>query len=383
MTFGGKSMARSLTGVSALFLRNLFFRGLYQSQLRIQAGRFFLRKNRGTLILLIVVLSGAYRAWSACTPPDPIAVQLKTRHDAAIYAELGIWFAQQHQYACATESFKTAVAADPASARYTYLLGLSLYSAGLPGEAVEPLQKSIGLDPKYVDAYLTLGAAFDQMGDRAKAEAQWRLALTILPQSALALDNLSRDLLADGNYSSVIALLKPMADRGSLTTPLLVKLSVAYSKSGLLEDASALLYQALRANPSSLPLVEALAGVLILQMRVQEAAEIVKTAASQHPHDVSVQVLYLRTLVLANDTAHAEAISRVLLTSSPNDWEVLYLTGFLKLLEGNYPAAQSYLEQSVTQKSDYSESRFDLGVDLARMKEYSAAKEQLQKANAL
>ncbi len=335
------------------------------------------------LLLIVAVLGGTCRAWSMCTPPDAIAAQLKTRHDAAIYAQLGMWFADRHQYVCASDSFRNAVAADPASARYTYLLGLSLYSDGHASEAVHPLQQAISLDPKDVDAYMALGAAFDQMGNRGEAETQWRQALAVAPQSVLALDNLSRDLLADGNYSSVITLLKPLADAGSLTVPLSVKLSVAYSKSGLLDDASALLHTTLRANPSSLPVVEALAGVLILQTRVQEATGIVRTAVTQHPHDKDVQVLYLRTLVLANDTAQAEALSRALLVSNPNNWEVLYLTGSLKLFEGDYPASQKYLERSVALKPDDAESRFDLGVALARMKAESAAKEQLQKAIAL
>lgn len=330
--------------------------------------------------LTLVAASGSSRAWSICTPPHSLSSQLKTQHDAAIEVEVGVWFADRHQYVCASDFFKKAAAADPASARDKYLLGLSLYSAGRPAEAVSPLRQSIARDPKRVNAYLTLGAALDQMGNRADAETQWRLALAVAPQSALALDNLSRDLLADGNYGSVIALLKPHADTGSLSVPLAVKLSVAYSKSGLLGDASAILHATLRANPSSIPVAEALAGVLILQMRVQEATEIVKVAAAQHPHNKEVQVLYLRTLVFANDTAQAEALSRALLASSPNNWEVQYLAGFLKLLEGDYRASQKYLQQSVALKPDNAECRFDLGVALAGMKANSAAKEQLQKA---
>lgn len=342
-----------------------------------------MRKILPVCILAIATLGGIRFAWSACTPPDSIAVQLKTRHDAAIYAELGAWFGGRHQYACAADSFRKAATIDPASARYGYLLGLSLYSAGQAGEAVKPLQQSILLDPKPVDAYLALGAALDQTGNRTDAEAQWRLALAIDPHSAVALDNLSRDLLADRNYSSVIALLKPMDASGQLTIPLAVNLSVAYSKSGLLEDASALLQAKLHDNPSSLPLVEALAGALILEMRVQEATEIVRTAAERYPHDEDVQVLYLRTLVLAGDTAQAEALSHTLLISSPHNWEVLYLAGFLKMQEGKYAASRDYLEQSVALKPDDADTRFDLGVALARTKANTAAKKQLQRAIAL
>ena len=335
------------------------------------------------ILLAIVGVCEVPSAWSTCTPPASFATQLKTRHDADIYAQLGSWYGDRHQYACAVEAFRHAVAIDPASAHFNYLLGLSLYSQGRTKEAVQPLRQSIQSNPQSIDAFLTLGAVFDTMGNRADAEAQWRQAIAIDSQSTLAFDHLSRDLLADKNYNAVIALLKPMAASGKLAVPLLVNLSVAYSKSGLLEDASDLLHTSLRDNPASLPLIKALAGVLILQMRVEEATTLVKEAAGQFPHDRGMQVLYLRTLVLAGGAAKAEALSHTLLASDPHDEEVLYLTGFLKLQAGDYVAARRYLEQSVALKPDDPDSRFDLGVALARTKAESAAKEQLQQAIAL
>jgi len=335
------------------------------------------------LLLTIVGVCETPSGWSACVPPGSIEAQLKTRRDADIFAQLGTWFGDRHQYACAAEAFRKAVAIDPASAHFNYLLGLSLYSQGHVEEAVKPLQQSIQSNAQSVDAYLTLGAVFDRMGKRANAEVQWRQAIAIDPQSTLAFDNLSRDLLADANYSAVIALLKPMTASSKLTVPLLVNLSVAYSKSGLLADASDLLHGALRDNPTSLPLIKALAGVLILQMRVEEATTLVKKAAGQFPDDRGMQVLYLRTLVLAGDAAKAEALGHTLLTAEPRNWEILYLTGFLKLQSGDYVAARKYLEQSVALKPDDPDSRFDLGVALASTKVDSAAKEQLQKAIAL
>lgn len=335
------------------------------------------------VLLAIVGICEVPSGWSACVPPGSIAAQLKTRHDADTYAQLGTWFGDRHQYACAAEAFRNAVAIDPASARFNYLLGLSLYSQGRAEEAVQPLRQSIQSNPQSVDAYLTLGAAFDKMGNRADAEAQWRQAIAIDPQSTLAFDNLSRDLLADANYGAVISLLKPMAASGRLTIPLLVNLSVAYSKSGLLADASDLLHGALRDSPTSLSLIKALAGVLILQMRVEEATALVEKATEQFPHDVGIQVLYFRTLVLAGDAAKAEALSHTLLAADPHNWEVLYLTGFMKMQSGDYVAARRYLEQSVALKPDDPDSHFDLGVALARTKADNAAKEQLQKAIAL
>src|SRR5271170_5150790 len=154
MASGGKSAAQSLRQFSERFICRLSFRGL----LLVKAGRsnyFFAGRLLSAYVLAITPIGGVPCAWSACTPPASIAAQLKTRHDAAIYAELGSWFGDRHQYACSADAFREAVSIDPMSARYAYLLGLSLYSAGRAGEAVKPLQQSIRLDPKNIDAYMT------------------------------------------------------------------------------------------------------------------------------------------------------------------------------------------------------------------------------------
>jgi tetratricopeptide (TPR) repeat protein len=311
-----------------------------------------------------------------------MVAKLRVRSDALVYADLGRWFADHKQFGCAAQAFRKAVALQPDSSQYSYLLGLSLYSAGQPNAAIAPLQQSLRLDPGGAAPRLTLGAAFEAAGKRTEAETVWRVALAGDPNSSVALESLSRDLLADNNDAAVITLLRPRAAVGNLPDPLSIDLSVAYSKSGLLEDASDLLHKTLRSHPSSLPVAEALAGVMILQSRFQEALAVLSPVVRQHPADTPTQILYLRTLVLAHDPG-AETFGKHLLTKNAQQWEVLYLMGLMREEADDYTGAKDYLAQSIVRNPAYADAHYRLGVAWNALKNGAVAKEQLEKAIAL
>jgi Flp pilus assembly protein TadD len=311
-----------------------------------------------------------------------MARKLRGVPDAALYADLGAWYADHKQFSCAAEVFGKAAALQPDSARYQYLLGLSLYSSKRSGDAIDPLRRALRIQPEFLDAHMTLAAALDARDNRAAAEAQWRLALAVDPHSTLALDSLSRDLLADRNYSDVIALLGPLAAAGNLTDGLAVDLSAAYSQSGLLQESAETLQRRLQVSPSSLPVAEALSGVLMLQSRFQDAVEVLAPIAKQNPADMRAQVLYLQTLVLAHD-AGAEKVGERLLASSPRNWELLYFMGILHQQGNDDAGAQSFLRRSIAAKPDNADAHYRLAMVLTALKQSSAAKEQLQRAAQL
>ena len=276
---------------------------------------------------------------------------------------------------------------EPNSARYQYLLGLSLYADGQVADAVGSLRRSLQLDPDSTQTHLLLGTALDASNGRAAAELQWRLALAKDPKSTLALESLSRDLLADHNTSGVIALLAPLllnpADAsGALTDTLAVDLAAAYSSSGLPEDAAALLRRRLQANPASLQLAEALSGVLMLQSRFQDAVAALSAVASQHPQDLQAQILLLQTLVLAHDPG-AEALGQKLLASAPKQWELLYFLGMLHQQGDDYAAARDYFERSIAAKPGNADTHYRLGVVLSSLKDETGARQELERSIAL
>lgn len=330
-------------------------------------------------LLLAVCFSAGFAAAAACSGPPALQAKLRAHADAQSYIDLGTWFGDHSNYDCALETFRAALKLEPGSAQIYYLVGLTLLSAGHVEDAIEPLKRSIFLLPEVVKPHLLLGAAYDQLHRSDEAKAQWQAALQIDPHSTEALDAVSKSLLNDGDYASVIELLRPVPYNEDLT----LDLALAYGKSKMLDEAAQLLTKALRAHPASLRLSSALTTVLINQVHYQEAGKVAKEAALRHPHDLEAQRFYLRVLVLNGDSTIARPLARKLLAASPHDFYFLYLSGILENQAGEYGIAKDHLTQAVALDPNHYNAHYNLGVALLALKDFTGAKEQLEKSLSL
>ncbi len=250
-------------------------------------------------------------AGADCTGPAALEARLHAHAGAEDYGNLGSWFAQQRQYSCAVEAFRT--------------------------------------------------------------------ALKIKPDSRSALDGLAKSLNANGDYASVISLLRTV----HLDEPLTLDLALAYAKTDRLDHASEILTRALQTTPSSLPLAKALVTVKVNQSRLEEAVKVAGKFAQQHPGNLGAQELYLRALVLNDETALARPLGSKLLARAPHDFEVLYQNGILEREAHEYAAARGHLEQAVALDPGQPGPHFNLGLVLAKVPDAAGAKQQLQEAIAL
>jgi tetratricopeptide (TPR) repeat protein len=333
----------------------------------------------GARLALAVCFGAIPCARAACNGPQTLEAKLRAHPAADTYSALGEWFGDHHQFACAVVAFRAALKLEPGSARLSYLLGLTLYSSGDAKDALSPLEQSVQLLPEALKPHLILAAALNQLERHEEAEAAWRAALKIDPHSTIALDGLSKSLIADGDYGAAINLLR--------STPydpdLALDLALAYGKSGMLDQATEVLTQALQRTPNSLPLTSALMTVLVKENRYQEGSHLAAKAAQLHPRDLEAQRLYLRVLVLNDDMTKAAPLGRRLLAQAPHDPDFLYLNGIIEREAGQYAAARTHLTESVARNPAYYNSRYNLGVVLAQLKDFKGAKEQLEKALAL
>lgn len=349
------------------------------------ASKFFLAQGvswRG-LICAMVLVSASPCVGASCHGSPTLEAKVRAEPTARTYAALGIWFRENKHFDCAAEVFEKALQMEPGSAHLAYLLGASLYSSGNVQDAIGPLQRSVRLDPKVLQPHLILGGALDQIHDTMDAETEWRAALAIDPKSLTARTALSKDLLAEKDYRSEIALLHGTSAPEALPTNLTLDLALAYGQLGMLQEANEVLRAALHTDPTSLPLAKALSATLVLQARKEEAAGVLETAMKQHPTDLSVQLLYLRLLVIQDEAAKGQQLGSRLLKTAPHNWEVLYLNGVLEQRAGEYAAARDHLQQAVLLNPEYYESRRSLGSVLAKLKDNQGAREQLEKAIAL
>jgi tetratricopeptide (TPR) repeat protein len=213
-------------------------------------------------------------------------------------------------------------------------------------------------------------------------EAEWRKALAIDPQSVMALDSLSQNLVDQKNYASVIALLDKPGMKLNRTAVQSLNLGIAYAGRVQLEKAAAVLREGLKNKEDSLPIANELAVVLMLVGRDEEAYSIFDLALAKHPQDQHTQILSLHTLVNSNAN-RALGYSRKLLSLYSDQWELLYLAGVLECREGEYEQARAHLEHSIFLNPNYYQSQGMLGVALSGLGDLPAAKPHLDQAIAL
>lgn len=333
-----------------------------------------------TALLLAVFLGSTVAAGATCAGPAVLEARLRAHHeDAQTYVELGTWFGDHRLYDCAEQTYRAGLKLEPGSAQLYYLVGLSLYSAGRAEDAIEPLQKSIFLLPEVLKPHLLLGAAYDQLHRNDEARTQWEAALQIDPHSPEALDAVSKALIADRDYDSVIQLLRSVPYNEDLT----LDLALAYGKSKMLADAEKVLTKALRAHSASMRLSAALTTVYINQVRYQDAVRVARDSARLHPRDLEAQRFYLRVLVLNGDATLARPLARKLLAASPHDFYFLYLSGILENQAGQYAIAKDHLTQAVAIDPNHYNARYNLGVALLALKDFAGAKQELEKSLSL
>ena len=318
-------------------------------------------------------------ASAECPPPKAFAARLAGHVDAETYSDLGVWFSEHHQYACAVDAYNSGLRLQPDSPKLNLLLGLAFLSEGNANSAIPPLQKSIGVDPAALRAHLVLADAFEQVQRKDEARAEWTAALKLDPHSVIGLDGLSKNLIERGDYDSVLQLLG--TDPQDQT--LILDLAQAYEDSGRSDLSEQLLRKAIQTKPASEELSRALVFLLIKERNFEEGAKLAKKAVGLHPGTLGPQKVYLYVLAVNDDMALAKPLAAKLLKAAPHDFEVLYLNGVIEREDGNYRTARAHLEEAVNINPHDYNSRYNLGVVLNELGETKDARLQLEQALAL
>jgi tetratricopeptide (TPR) repeat protein len=330
-------------------------------------------------VLLAACMGLAATAYAECTGPQALVAKLHAQPSSDNAILLGSWFASHQQFGCAVQTFRGALKGDPKSAQLHYLEGLALFGWGHMQEAVAPIEESIRLEPQVVKPHIILASLYERTGRHAEAEEQWKQALAIDPHNVPAFEGLSAALLARQDNIGVIGLLQSAPH----TEQLAINLAKAYGTLNYIDEANAVLTEALKAFPGSVPLASAMAVVLVKQHRHQEAINLLQQTVDRNPGNQEAEVLLFRLLVLTNHINLARPIGPKLLAQRPNDPEVLYLNGIVDRSVGDYPQAKAHLEKAVALDGEFFNSRYNLGMVLVFLHEWQEAREQLEKAIAL
>ena len=326
----------------------------------------------------------------ACTRPASLANKLHINPSAALYSESGAWFEQHDQFQCALRDYREATVLAPHSAHAFLSLGRTLLASNELQQAQAALRRSIALAPDLIEAHENLALALERLQKKDAAKQEWAAALKLNPASVVALDGMAKHLLAEGNTSAAMALLRSAPRDDNLT----IDLAYAYDQAGSLPDAEALLRKAVAENPASFPLTQALVGVLVdehtFERTFQEPAQIAERYAAAHPENVEAQRLYLRILLAwipsgaqSGDVARATPLARRLLAEHPNDAYFLYANGMLERQAGDYAVAKQHLQKSVALDPSSARAHYELGMTLAALNDAAGAKREFLRSLAL
>ena len=224
--------------------------------------------------------------------------------------------------------------------------------------------------------YTELGGWFEQKGQSACAVESYRAALKIDPHFRPAIDRLAKSLIARGDYSSAISLLKSAPRDEDLT----LDLATAYGKAGMVDEASETLVRAVKANPASAKLTNALVILLANNNHLDDAYRLANISTR------CIRTIWRRgNCICGCWWRPTRRFRRSRWRGScwlqyPHDGELLYLNAVLEQKAGEFAKAKEHFQQAIALAPDNAEARFDLGVVLARLQDAAGAKVQLQKA---
>jgi tetratricopeptide (TPR) repeat protein len=339
-------------------------------------------KQCGASFALLVV-AGFFRltapAHAACNGPKALVDELNTRPTTDNAILLGSWYANHKQFDCAVLTFRAALKREPKSPQLHYLTGLALTSEEHAEQAISEVQESARLDPRVIQPHLLLATLYDEAGKQDDADREWHTALAIDPKSEQALEDASASLLRRKDYPDVIGLLS----KAPRTEKLAINLSQALGQLNYLNEAAAVLTEALQQSPKSLDLPKAMTVVLVKMHRYEQAIDLVQTTADAHPDVMDAKLELFRILVLTGHYDRARPLAPKLLAWHPHDPDVLYLCGIVERIDGNLPQAKAHLQESVALNPNFFDSRYHLGVVLVLSHQWKEAEEQLEKAIAL
>lgn len=103
-----------------------------------------------------------------------------------------------------------------ARARSLLTAGIGDYKAGNYQSAIDQLTQSVAIDPRQADAYFHIGASYLELKNIAKAQENFRKAIQLKPDYALAHLNMGILAQSDRNYDQAITHLRKVIDLGGV-----------------------------------------------------------------------------------------------------------------------------------------------------------------------
>ncbi len=297
--------------------------------------------------------------------------------DAEVQATAGVVFDAANDLESANAAFAAALATNPAHA--VALAGraaVDMASANKAGDPSADLQAAISAYPRFVDAYIRLGA---RQSDSQRALQTLRKAESYAPESVLLRSTVMHRLIEAGAAGDALAYLQqalaePLArSAGLYSLARLLPSSYADKALSIVQDGQAL-------YPGSTDLKVAQADLLLQSGRAEEAEALLGPLYTQSPNDVAVGNLLAVAQARRGDLEGARRTFEALRGQGA---DVDRSLAELYLAAGRANGALKLIEPLVQAAPDDAELQALYGTALVRVGRLDEGEKALDKALAL
>ncbi len=237
--------------------------------------------------------------------------------------------------------------------------------------AIAEFEKIVALQPKSVEDHMVLGSLYTVKHEQAKAEAQYKIAQDIEPESEEVVLNLARVYVESGDIDRAAKLIQavPQSDR---TARMEFTLGAAYDQMKRPKDAIAAYKRAADLEPGDVPTMNALGQALLNDSQFDAALKEYKDIAAADPDDAGALVHIAEIQRREGKYDEALATIRKARKKDPDNLEAGYNEGLLLDVLGHYDEATAVFEKMVDQTSHAngaytSEEKNNRGIFLERL----------------
>src|SRR5580692_3646683 len=237
--------------------------------------------------------------------------------------------------------------------------------------AIAEFEKIVSLLPKSVEDHMVLGSLYTVKHEQAKAEAQYKIAQDIEPESEEVVLNLARVYVESGDIDRAVKLVEavPESDR---TARMEFTLGAAYDQLKRTKDAIAAYKRAGDLEPGDVPTMNALGQALLNDGQFDAALKEYRDISAADPEDAGALVHISEIQRRQGKYDDALTTIRKARKKDPENLEAGYNEGLLLDVLGHYDEASATYEKMVDQTSHAngaytSEEKNNRGIFLERL----------------
>lgn len=236
---------------------------------------------------------------------------------------------------------------EPENPNAWHLLGMTLFAAGQPAEAIDCLQNANTIVPNHPDVLANLGVVYRGAGELDLARGVLEQAVMINPNSLAAATNLGTVLMELSEFDAAseqflrVLELDPTYDNAAMN------LGNVWQQQRRLNDAESLYREILERKPNDSVVLNNLGETLRSQGRWADAAEVLKQSLLLVPNAVETQINLGRTIMNLGQNEEAQTLFANLVSQNPGLAKPYHYLGKTFFDAGDMAKAVANIEQSI------------------------------------